>query len=461
MSDYFIQNSSLKSFADSLNNYLLINLDLEKELNKHNIAENNGCVILTIDSEFGNGKTFFLKAFQTEYEKKFDAIIYIDTWEKDYLNNPVLSIVRQVVLHDVFKHSQTTKKIKKGVVKFTKNLAKIVDSTQIASNFIGCVEDFMFPEKEEIAELKDTLKELIKDKKILFLIDELDRCRPNYAIDFLETIKHLFNLENTAFVIATNLVQLKSSAKALFGQDLNFKNYYRKFSPVIWQLPRTDNSLQKQYSAIFSAFCQALKLEENIKELLNKLYTYDGDKNTSWYDVGDHQEMKFYLQTFLTQNKPSLREIKSVFHYFFDVIKNLNITKLTKEEDKLEDEPELSHAISINEVNVYIAECLLLFMLTTIFLAIYKKIIGKEECFTKNIEGIIRKICLLTIDNHDTNSSRRIIAFDVNESTHGIKYRIKYGFSNYTTYHRMDEKNTTRIFNTLNSLIESGCSSNI
>ncbi len=130
------------------------------------------------------------------------------------------------------------------------------------------------------------------------------------------------------------MIGIKSSAKALFGQDLNFKNYYRKFSPVIWQLPRTDNSLQKQYSAIFSAFCQALKLEENIKTLLDEFYTHDGNKDKSWYHIND---TKFYLQTFLTQNKPSLREIKSVFHYFFDVIKNLNITKLTKEEDKLED----------------------------------------------------------------------------------------------------------------------------
>ena len=372
----------------------------------------------------------------------------------------MLSIVRQVVLHDVFKDLQTTKKIKKGVVKFTKNLAKIVDSTQIASNVIGCVEDFMFPKKEEIAELKDTLKELIEKKKILFLIDELDRCRPNYAIDFLETIKHLFNLENTAFVIATNLVQLESSAKALFGQDLNFKNYYRKFSPVIWQLPRTDNSLQKQYSAIFSAFCQALKLEENIKELFNKLYTNDVDKNTYWYHVGGNQETKFYLQTFLTQNKPSLREIKSVFHYFFDVIKNLNITKLTKEEDKLKDMPELSHAISINEVNVYIAECLLLFMLTTIFLAIYKKIIGKEEYFTKNIEARIQQICLLTIDYPNRKSfGKTIIALsnDKDESFHCIKYQ----FSGYNQYcNKRDNINKTIIFNTLNNLIESGYSDN-
>lgn len=256
------------------------------------------------------------------------------------------------------------------------------------------------------------------------------------------------------------MIGIKSSAKALFGQDLNFKNYYRKFSPVIWQLPRTDNSLQKQYSAIFSAFCQALKLEENIKTLLDEFYTHDGNKDKSWYHIND---TKFYLQTFLTQNKPSLREIKSVFHYFFDVIKNLNITKLTKEEDKLEDEPALSHTISINEVNVYIAESLLLFMLTTIFLAIYKKIIGKEEYFTKHIEARIQQICLLT----NTNSFGKIIialSNDKNEYTHCITYKFS-NFSNY--YHQYcsgnwrDNINKTIIFNTLNSLIESGCSSNI
>ena len=223
-------------------------------------------------------------------------------------------------------------------------------------------------------------------------------------------------------------------------------------------MPRTDNSLQKQYSAIFSAFCQALKLEENIKELLNKLYTHDGDKNTSWYHVGGNQETKFYLQTFLTQNKPSLREIKSVFHYFFDVIKNLNITKLTKEEDKLKDMPELSHAISINEVNVYIAECLLLFMLTTIFLAIYKKIIGKEEYFTKNIEARIQQIYLLT----NTNSFGKIIIalpHDKNEFTHWITYKFS-SYHQYCSDNWRDNINKTIIFNTLNNLIESGYSDN-
>ena len=152
------------------------------------------------------------------------------------------------------------------------------------------------------------------------------------------------------------------------------------------------------------------------------------------------------------------------------MIKNLNITERTKKEDKLEDEPELSHAISINEVNVYIAECLLLFMLTTIFLAIYKKIIGKEEYFTKNIEARIQQICLLTIDYPNRKSfGKTIIALshDKDESCHCITYKFsnynQYKFSGYNQYcnNWRDNINKTIIFNTLNSLIESGCSSNI
>jgi len=80
------KNLVLENFAKSLNSYLLNNLKLEKLLEHEKIAESNGSVVLTLDSEFGNGKTSFLKYFQEEYQtkdqeiNKFDAIIYIDTW---------------------------------------------------------------------------------------------------------------------------------------------------------------------------------------------------------------------------------------------------------------------------------------------------------------------------------------------------------------------------------------------
>ena len=74
---------------------------MEQLLEHKKIAESNGSVVLTLDSEFGNGKTSFLKYFQEEYQKKdqetdkFDAIIYIDTWQADYgtllhCNSPII-----------------------------------------------------------------------------------------------------------------------------------------------------------------------------------------------------------------------------------------------------------------------------------------------------------------------------------------------------------------------------------
>lgn len=86
--------------------------------------------------------------------------------------------------------------------------------------------------------LKKILKETFGGNvpKALLLVDELDRCRPNYAIDYLETIKHVFDIHGLVFVLAVDKSQLRSSAKALFG-DLDFEEYYRKFVHRNIQLP--------------------------------------------------------------------------------------------------------------------------------------------------------------------------------------------------------------------------------
>lgn len=166
------KNLVLENFAKSLNNYLLKNLELEQFLEHKKIAESNGSVVLTLDSEFGNGKTSFLKYFQEEYQTndqetdKFDAIIYIDTWQADYLNNPILSIVKQIVKHPVFFESQKKQKLQTVTINFCKTIAKI---NKLSEAVIDGVVDNFFSKEDEITELKKTLKELTENKKILFL----------------------------------------------------------------------------------------------------------------------------------------------------------------------------------------------------------------------------------------------------------------------------------------------------
>ncbi len=367
MTDFFKNNPNLNIFAENLNQYLLQNLETEKQLNKIKLAENNGCVVLTIDSSFGNGKTLFLKEFKKHYQQKessnFNAIIYLDTWQQDYLNNPILSIVRQIMQEKILCETEKLKNLKSCTLKLVKSIATMADPTKTLSTILECTESIFFPPKEEITELKEALNKIAEGKKILFLIDELDRCRPNYAIDFLETIKHLFNQENTAFVIATNLSQLESSAKALFGNELDFANYYRKFSPTIWKLPRTKTTVKAQYTAIFDAFCEAFQLTEAIKVKTIK----------NFIDI-----IQAYLDEAKTEYALSLRSIKSVCHYFFDVVKNLEIQKLEK--DKIDQTySECDYQISIQKKIAYIAEgALINDILPSILTVILYKILTPE-----------------------------------------------------------------------------------
>ena len=94
----------------------------------------------------------------------------------------------------------------------------------------------------------------LTEHSILVIIDELDRCRPNYAIEFLETIKHLFDIRGLVFVIGVDKGQLASSAKALFGQELVFDEYYRKFAHRNVNLPVKSQLMTEK-------FCQKIVAE--------------------------------------------------------------------------------------------------------------------------------------------------------------------------------------------------------
>ena len=102
--------------------------------------------------------------------------------------------------------------------------------------------------KNALQSLKTSIKEIIEsvNPNILILVDELDRCRPDYAISYLETIKHVFDIKGIIFVIAVDRKQLESSAKTSFGADLNFPEYYRKFVQREVPLPKPSESAYKK-----------------------------------------------------------------------------------------------------------------------------------------------------------------------------------------------------------------------
>ena len=89
--------------------------------------------------------------------------------------------------------------------------------------------------------LQDMANELWKESQpLVVMIDELDRCRPSYAVELLEIAKHLFSVCRIVFVLAVNRSQLAHSVKALYGDGFDADGYLGRFFDIDFRLPQPD-----------------------------------------------------------------------------------------------------------------------------------------------------------------------------------------------------------------------------
>jgi hypothetical protein len=69
------------------------------------------------------------------------------------------------------------------------------------------------------------------------MIDELDRCKPTYAVSSLERLKHLFSVPGVVFVLALDSEQLGHSIRAVYGSGMDAEGYLRRFIDYEFELP--------------------------------------------------------------------------------------------------------------------------------------------------------------------------------------------------------------------------------
>lgn len=108
-------------------------------------------------------------------------------------------------------------------------------------------------------DFKDALKNISKDKKLIVFVDELDRCRPLYAIETLEAVKHFFSVPNVIFVLSVDIEQLSHSIATVYGQNMDSVGYLMRFIDLQFRIPEPN----------ISDFCDFLNVNNyfNIKQL--------------------------------------------------------------------------------------------------------------------------------------------------------------------------------------------------
>eukprot|EP00914_Ancora_sagittata_P006056 GHVO01012221.1.p1 GENE.GHVO01012221.1~~GHVO01012221.1.p1 ORF type:complete len:567 (-),score=26.50 GHVO01012221.1:149-1849(-) len=232
--------------------------------------------VLNLNSEWGSGKTYFLKRWSEDLKPHF-PVVYIDAWKQDYSDDPLMTVISSVInqLREQAGAKEDDKVIKVsnkiiGLLKaaapgFARSVAKryfdidpvavmqaeegenlgevkdangkSMDMSTMASSMVKHLIDEHDAKSNAIRGLKTNIsqwiEEVIKRKKLAFpafiFIDELDRCRPSYAVEMLETIKHIFDIEGIVFVVATDTEQLQHAVKAIYGEGFDARLYLGRF----------------------------------------------------------------------------------------------------------------------------------------------------------------------------------------------------------------------------------------
>jgi len=122
---------------------------------------------------------------------------------------------------------------------------------------------------------------------LIFIIDEFDRCKPTYALDLIEKIKHFFSVKNIIFVLVKNMAQLECSVRCLYGEDIDALTYLQKFINIECQLPKNSDrhtSDQKKYcNYLYSA--HQLNTWSDKKDLQDSMATFSEVLDLSFRDL--------------------------------------------------------------------------------------------------------------------------------------------------------------------------------
>ena len=271
-----------------------------------------GPCVMAMDAPWGAGKTTFLKMWSRHLSKQKFAVVEFNAWETDFSEDPFVSLYSELEESldalDAAKKPQLVKVIdgmKKAAPVVAKHLASnvvryktlgILDPDKLSDDLkeqAGEAKRFVEyrDERKALNDFRDKLRKVASELKaqkgspgpLMIMIDELDRCRPSYAVEFLEIAKHLFAVNQVVFVLAINHKQLAHAVRALYGNNFEAEAYLRRFIDLDIHLP-----------------------EPNLESFIDKLFVSMGQKDIYWFEK--------LLKPFFSASSLTLRDIAQAVH---------------------------------------------------------------------------------------------------------------------------------------------------
>ena len=258
-------------------------------------------LVVALDGGWGTGKTYFLQRWATSLANKSEDnnqepyVINFSAWQDDDMEDPLLAVVGQIhhLLHakkiknklntdfdtkcDGF-YQATNKILSKGC-----RVVSGVINHYVGVNPVEIVESFSNYQAQRVESYSDAIQARVDLKSrlvdlaeyvwnetnfpLVVIIDDLDRCRPTFAIALLERIKHLFDVPHVTFVLGLDQEQFINALHNFYGERFDAQNYLHKLIDIEFKLPQLNPK----------EFIESLFSQHHIKEYLLKEFNSLGE----------------------------------------------------------------------------------------------------------------------------------------------------------------------------------------
>lgn len=286
----------------------------------------DGPCVLSIDGPYGVGKTTFLRLWAQHLKNHEIQVVNLNAWESDFSGDPFLSISQGIlagfencsnkniqsrlsefgqIAGDVAARSAPAivRVATMGVLDIEPIIEEVTGSiaeksTRMRIDQITAQRKSMESFKVKLTKLAKAIADTERNNPLVILVDELDRCRPSYAVEMLEVAKHLFSVDGIVFALGVNRSQLSHSVKCLYGQDFDADAYLKRFFDIDFSLPEPDK-------------------ENFISDLMHRtgIETFFDQTSDTWAKSIDRSILGSILLSLLRRSPLTLRQISQIIHH--------------------------------------------------------------------------------------------------------------------------------------------------
>ena len=254
-------------------------------------------ITIGVQGEWGSGKTSLLNTIKEDLCDKVGAKhypIWLNTWEYSLLSSPdetlikiISGLVSQIGDLTQSQNNENGKKAAAALGSLMKGFGGVMGGFGgKAIEMAGDVIESSTTDKSSDNSIKalrvalqNVIDEAIKnsDKKaFIFFIDDLDRLDPAVAVNILELIKNLFDLNNCIFVLAIDYGVVVKGLQSKFGKmtdenEWEFRAFFDKIIQLPFSMPTSDYNIEKYLQALLVNVNYFAEADLQNKEILSSI----------------------------------------------------------------------------------------------------------------------------------------------------------------------------------------------